>query len=259
MPIDQEIIDRFNPENPTATELAWKDTISPEDFAIYSTKLELICVEAKQSLVNIAISPAIQSQDCAAGIYTAGGDLAIGCVGTYLHVVTGQIPIKFILKHYKDNPTVRLRDGDIFFCNESIYGGIHNQDMLIVTPIFYQDDLIAWAVVAGHESETGASKPAAYVPDAKSRYEEGLKVPPVKVGERFQLKDDVMQLFVNMTRDERVMVGDTKAKTACAFKVRERLLDLVEQKGVGFIVGLMRRILEAAAEGARRKVAQLND
>jgi len=57
-------------------------------------------------------------------IYTAGGDMAVAVAGTYLHATTGQIPIKYILKHFKDDPTVGIKEGDFFFCNEAIYGGI---------------------------------------------------------------------------------------------------------------------------------------
>lgn len=259
MPLDLEIIDRFQLEPATPLELEWKDRIKPDEYAIYSTKLELICEEAKQDLVNIAVSFAVQAQDCTAGIYTASGDLALAAVGTYLHVCTGQIPIKYIIKHYTNDPTVGVRDGDMFFANESLYGGIHNQDMLNIVPIFYKGELIAWSLVAGHESETGASKPGGYVPNAQSRYEEGLKVPPMKIGENFQLKSDVMDMFVNMVRDERVMRGDTKARGAGCLKIRDRLLELIEEKGPGFVAGLLRKVPEMAADGARAKVRQFND
>lgn len=258
MPVDEEIINRVHPEKPTRLEKQWMDKICADEFSIYLTKLELICEEAKQNMIMTGLSPAIQGMDCGVGVYTAAGDLVAASVGTYLHICSGQVPIKYILKYYKDDPSVGIRDGDVFFVNDVLYGGFHNQDMLNIVPVFYKKKLIAWVVAAAHEPETGASEPAGYVPYAKSRYEEGFKAPPVKVGENFRIREDFFNFFSNMLRDK-VTPHDMKAKTACCFKMRERLLEIVEQKGVGFLVGLMRRAVEVVAEAARKRIASLND
>jgi len=258
MPIDEEIINRVHPEEPTELERAWMDKIGVDEFSVYLTKLELICEEAKQNMIMTGLSPAIQGMDCAVGLYTAAGDLVAASVGTYLHICTGQVPIKYILKYYKNDPTVGIRDGDVFFCNDVLYGGFHNPDQLNIVPIFWDGQLIAWVVAAAHEPETGASELGGYVPYAKSRYEEGLKAPPIKVGEDFQISGDFFDFFCNMLRDK-ITPHDLKARTACCFKMRERLLELVQQKGVGFFVGLMRKSLEVVTEGAKERVASLND
>jgi acetophenone carboxylase len=258
MPIDEEIINRVHPEEPTELELEWMDKIAVDEFSVYLTKLELICEEAKQNMVMTGLSAAIQGMDCAVGLYTAAGDLVAASVGTYLHICTGQVPIKYILKYYKDDPTVGIHDGDAFFCNDVLYGGFHNPDQLNIVPVLYKGQLIAWVVAAAHEPETGASELGGYVPNAKSRYEEGFKAPPVKVGENFHIRGDFFDFFCNMLRDK-VTPHDMKAKTACCFKMRERLLEIVEQKGLGFFVGLMRKSLQVVAEGAKERIASLND
>ncbi|MFC1919331.1 hydantoinase B/oxoprolinase family protein [Chloroflexota bacterium] len=259
MPIDTEVIQRKALETPTELESKRKDSINPDEFAIYSTKLELICEEAKQVLVNTGISTGAQAADVVAGIYTGSGDLAIACAGTYLHVATGVIPIKYILKHFKNDPMVGINDGDIFFCNEAIYGGIHNPDMLNIVPIFWEGNLIAWAAVAVHEMTTGSIRPGGSAPDARNRYGEGLKVPPLKVGADFQLKTDVVDTLVNMVEDEHQMAGDMKARSAAAFKVRERVLEILQDKGAEFFAGLLRKILEVSAEGAKKRIGEFND
>ena len=76
----------------------------------------------------------------------------------------GQIPIKFILKYWRDNPTVGVRPGDIFYCNEAIYGGIHNPDQFAIMPVFHGEELMAWCVVGAHQSETGGNEPGGESP-----------------------------------------------------------------------------------------------
>ncbi len=258
MPVDEDILNQVRPEEPTRLEKQWMGKIRVDEFSIYLTKLELVCEEAKQNMIMTGLSPAIQGMDCGVGVYTAAGDLVAASVGTYLHICSGQVPIKYILKYYKDDPSVGIRDGDVFFVNDVLYGGFHNQDMLNIVPVFYRKKLVAWVVAAAHEPETGAAEPAGFVPAAKSRYEEGFKAPPVKVGENFKIRGDFFDFFSNMLRDK-VTPHDLKAKTACCFKMRERLLEIVEHKGVGFFVGLMRKSVEAVADAAKRRIASLND
>ena len=258
MPVDEEVLNRVNPEEPTELEREWIDKIGIDEFSVYLMKLELICEEAKQNMMMIGLSPSIQGMDCGVGVYTAAGDLVAASVGTYLHICSGQIPIKYILKHYKDDPSVGIHEGDVYFCNDVLYGGFHNQDMLNIVPVFWKEQLVAWVVAAAHEPETGATEPAGYVPYARSRYEEGVKAPPVRAGRNFKIEADFFDFFCNMLRDK-VTPHDLKAKAACCFKMAERLLEIVEDKGVGFFVGLMRKSLEAVYEAGKQRIASLND
>ena len=98
--------------------------------------------EGKEIMTKMGISRMLHSGDTLVAIYTAAGDLVSAVLGTYLHSVTGQIPIKFILKY---SPTTRrsaCAEGDIFYCNEALYGGIHNPDQFAIMPVFHGDELI---------------------------------------------------------------------------------------------------------------------
>jgi len=259
MPIDLDVVERYRLEAPNRIEVEWEGRIDATDYAIYRTKLELICEEAKEVLVKMGVSDAIQAGDCIVGIYTAQGDLAVAGVGTYLHAATGQIPIKYAIKHYKDDPTVGVKDGDIFFANEALYGGIHNPDMMNLIPLVVDGEIVAWVGAASHEPETGAIVPGGMPPGATSRWEEGLKVPPLKVGEGFRLRSDVLNMIVNNVRDERMIGNDMRARSASCMKLRQRLLELIARRGVGFFVGMLRKLTMAAAQGARNRIAELND
>ena len=153
------------------------------DYEIYSEMLTIIVQEGKEIMTKMGISSMLHSGDSMAGLYTAAGDLVTTVCGTYLHCVTGQIPIKFILKYWRDNPSVGVHAGDVFYCNEAIYGGIHNPDQFAIMPIFHEDELIAWSVVGAHQSETGGKEPGGEVTTARTRHDEGMKLIPIKIGE----------------------------------------------------------------------------
>jgi acetophenone carboxylase len=126
-------------------------------------------------------------------------------------------------------------------------------------PVFWEGELISWVSSAGHEPETGATEPGGQPADARDRYAEGLKVPPVRIGENFRLRRDMMEFFQNMVRYPEMIATDTAAKLAACLRLRARLLEIVERHGTDFIVGLLRKVIEDSSRAARERVGKLPD
>ncbi|MDT3700026.1 MAG: hydantoinase B/oxoprolinase family protein [Thermincola sp.] len=255
-----DIGEKWKPEKATARQIECMQKVEAADFEIYSRKLELICAEAREIFAKMGSAQMLQSGDLAVGIYTAEGDLASCVIGVYLHLITGQIPIKYVLEKYSLDPTVGINEGDMFFCNEALYGGIHNPDMIMFMPIFTDGELIAWALAAVHEGDTGAIDPGGMSARSQTRYDEGMHLTPVKVGENFKLKQDLLDMMENMVRDPRQQTIDLKARAAACMRVRKRLLEeIVDKKGVDFVIGLMRLNIETSIEAAKKRITKLSD
>lgn len=255
-----DIGEKWKPGEATARQKECMPKVEAADFEIYSRKLELICAEAREIFARMGSAQMLQSGDVAVGIYTAEGDLASCVIGVYLHLVTGQIPIKFVLEKYLNDPTVGINDGDMFFCNEALYGGIHNPDMIMFMPIFTEGELVGWALAAVHEGDTGAIDPGGMSARSTTRYDEGMHLTPVKVGENFKLKQDLLDMMENMVRDPRQQTIDLKARAAACMRVRKRLLEeIVAKKGVDFLLGLMRLNIETSIDAASKRIAKISD
>lgn len=261
MPPDVSFIEqrRYRPEPISERESAAMGDVTHENYSVYTQRLASACDEGKEMLIRLGISEPLQSGDVCHAYYTARGDLALAELGTFLHAITGAVPIKFVLKHYRDDPTVGLRDGDVFFCNEAIYGGLHNPDQIVFMPVFWEGELISWVSSAGHEPETGATEPGGQPADARDRYAEGLKVPPVRIGENFTLRRDMMEFFQNMVRYPQMIATDTAAKLSACLRLRARLLEIIERHGAEFVVGLLRKVIEDSSAAARARVSRLPD
>jgi N-methylhydantoinase B/oxoprolinase/acetone carboxylase alpha subunit len=259
--VDLALIEEgIKPLPPEQEELEAMEGLSPGDYEIYSEMLTIICQEGKDIMTKMGISSMLHSGDSVAALYTAKGDLVSAVLGTYLHCVTGQIPVKFILKYWRDNPTVGIRAGDVFYCNEAIYGGIHNPDQFAIIPVFHADELIAWSVVGAHQAETGGSEPGGEVVTARSRHDEGMKLTPIKIGEGYQLRDDLIKMMENfISRAPRMQVTDVRARVSGADRVRMRLENLARKRGATFLKGLFRKIINETAEGARTRIRSWND
>ncbi len=256
---DYEVVQRLRPEPMTAREQAAQRLIEGLEFEIFQHKAGMIALEGKETTMKLGASTAMRWGDVAFGIYTAQGDLAICATGIYHHAVLSQLPVKYIVKHWRDDPSVGLREGDSFFFNDPFYGGVHNADMGLAVPVFADGELICFIGAAVHTGECGGSEPGGMVNGARSRYDEGLLVPPIKVGEHFVLKEDLLAMLSNMTRDPRTMMLDIKARLAACRIAERRVKEIVAEKGTDFFIGALRRVLQVTGEAARKKVARLND
>ena len=256
---DYEIVQRLRPEPMTERERQAQSLIGGLEFEIFQHKANMIALEGKETTMKLGASTAMRWGDVAFGIYTAQGDLAICATGIYHHAVLSQIPVKYILKHWRDDPSVGLKEGDSFFFNDPFYGGVHNADMGLAVPVFADGELVCFIGAAVHTGECGGSEPGGMVNGARSRYDEGLLVPPIKIGENFALKEDLLAMLSNMTRDPRTMILDIKARLAACRIAERRLKEHVAEKGADFLIGALRRVLQVTGEAARKKVARIND
>jgi N-methylhydantoinase B/oxoprolinase/acetone carboxylase alpha subunit len=260
MAFDIDINNLINPEPNTPYETECIEKLQMGEYEIYSEKLNQLVLEAKEVLSRIGISSMLHSGDMIVGLYTAKGDLITAYCGVYLHAVTTQIAIKYIMKKYKDDSTVGIREGDIFYANEPLYGGVHAPDQAAMMPIFHNGELIAWSASAVHQPETGAIEPGGMPLTAKSRSDEGMRLTPIKIGENYQIRNDILDMFANMiSRSPRMQVVDTKARVAGCDRLRFRVQELIQKKGVDVVIGVMHKMLNVAEEGSRKRIAKWED
>jgi acetophenone carboxylase len=196
--------------------------------------------------------------DSLVGVMNAQGDIVNGSCGTYLHAVIPPLVIKYILHSYGQNPGIN--DGDLWFANDAVYGGIHNPDQMVAMPVFYEGELIAWTVALVHTTETGAVEPGGMPVSATSRFEEGMNLPPIKIGQNFQLNEDILNVFLAFgVRAPQNVTVDLKARCTTADRVRRRVIELCDREGRDYVVGLFRRMLMEAESGARKRISAWTD
>jgi N-methylhydantoinase B/oxoprolinase/acetone carboxylase alpha subunit len=243
---------------PGEDELRAVATLAPGDYEIGFQRTNDILDEALEVFQRSSRSSMGIAGDVMIALFTASGDLVNAAAGTYLHAIIQPILIKYILSEYGENPGVR--DGDIWFANDALYGGIHNPDMVIVLPIFHDGELIGWAGAANHTTETGAVEPGGMPVSATTRFHEGLNLPPIKIGENHRLRSDMLELFNAFgIRAPQMITTDLKARATAADRVRTRILEVAAKEGPDFVVGVMRRMLQVAEQGARKRIASWLD
>ena len=258
IPTLAEKLEWLKPAPATAEERSCAAQVRQGDYEIGVQITNDILDEAMEVFVRASRSYFGVSGDSMVAIFTAGGDLINASCGTYLHAIIQPIVIKFIQKYYAENPGVR--EGDIWYTNDALYGGIHNPDQVCLMPVFHKGKLLAWASAALHTTETGATEPGGMPVSAKSRFEEGLNLPPIKIGENFELRNDFLEFYsVYGLRAPAMFISDLRARCTTADRVRIRLLELAEKRGAEFVLGLLRKMCETAEAGARKRITALPD
>src|SRR5215211_3105625 len=242
----------------TDDELKALESLQPGDYEIGFQRTNDILDEALEVFQRSSRSSMGIAGDVMCAIFSAKGDLVNAAAGTYLHAIIQPIIIKYILKYYSENPGIK--DGDIWAANDALYGGIHNPDQVIVVPIFYEGELVAWAGAANHTTETGATEPGGMPVSATSRFEEGMNLPPSKIGENHEIRNDWQEILTAFgIRAPQMIVTDAKARATAADRVRTRVIELCEKEGKDFVTGVMRRMLQVAEEGTRNRISSWLD
>ncbi|MFH1646523.1 MAG: hydantoinase B/oxoprolinase family protein, partial [Chloroflexota bacterium] len=255
-----KLLEWIKPSPPTEDELEAMKLLQPGDFEIYTEKLNNFLLESKEVFIKLGVSSMLRSGDLVTGICTPRGDMVAAWCGTYLHAVVGQLPIKFVAETWRNDETVGVRDGDIFYASDPLYGGIHNCDQILIMPVFNDGELIAWTNAAVHQPETGACEAGGMPLSARTRHDEGMLLSPIKIGENFRLREDLVEMCVNlMSRAPRMQAIDMRARLSAADRLRTRLIPLAREKGNDFLKGLFRMTLMESEKAVRRRIAGWND
>ena len=216
--------------------------------------------ESFEMVNQMGAAPGAKWGDLVTGIYTAQGDLSmIAPYGIIAFAACCFYPIRFINKYWTNDPTVGVKDGDGFIHNDARYGGIHNTDQSMMMPLFYKGELVCWLSSTIHEGENGATEPGGMPAKAESKYDEGIKMPPFKIVENFELKRDLVTFLQNSVRDPRLQLEDMKVKLHAVMRLRDRIISILNQYGRDALIGTLRVHLEDVETEMRRRISELPD
>ena len=156
IPTPEEKLAMIKFEPADEDELRCVETLAPGDFEVGFERTNNILEEAMEVFMRSSRSSMGVAGDSMVAVFTGKGDMGNASSGTYLQAIIQPAIIKYIMKNYSENPGVS--EGDIWFTNDALYGGIHNPDQVIVMPVFYKGELIAWTGAASHTTETGRQR-----------------------------------------------------------------------------------------------------
>ncbi len=228
----------------------------PHQISLVRSKLEATVEEAFEQLEQTGAAPGAKWGDLIAGIFTASGDLAVASTGgVLLFSVVCQPILRFIMKYWLHEPTVGVRPGDVFMSTDPRFGNIHLPDQNMIVPVFTDEgELVAWIAVIVHEGENGAIEPGGMPSAAESVYVEGVRMPPVKIGENYRLRRDIVTWLQNSVRDPMLQIQDMKIRLSACLKIKERVESIAREYGWEALLSTVRWTLEDTEAEVRRRL-----
>jgi len=230
--------------------------IDPVTFQIIKHRLVRVTDEAVQALKRVSGAPNTnEGHDLMVALYTAEGDLLTGGVGFLHHYLGASEATKHIIDRYGDD----IHEGDMFMLNDSYTAALHPPDVYIITPIFYDGELRAFSASFVHVADIGAVDPGGFSPNSTSVFHEGFQTPGLKLIEGGEMREDVLETILNMSRDPGMVELDLRSEIAANNVAKERLQDLMAEYGPETIDRVGTQLIEQSETKLRNRLRELPD
>ena len=225
------------------------DPKGPDPIVVEIVEGTLASVEAEveDAIGRTARSPMIRDQhDFRAGIHDAK-----------LRKLTGRSYSALVDPVVRDFPIEDMRPGDIYFHND-VYlseGGIgHLPDLCVTVPVFAEGRVVAFVQAFGHHDDIGGKVPGSMPSDARSVFEEGLMVPPIKLYDQGVPNRAALTIMTRNTRLPDSLAGDLDAECSACRMGAARLGELFERYGADTVEACFDEILNRTTETFRREI-----
>jgi len=234
-----------------------RDTHDPITLEIIQNSLQAAADEMFAAMRKTAMSSIIyEVLDMGTGIMDPAGELASSGAGIPAFIGVLDKSVKVVIDKF-DQPG-DIEPGDVFTTSDPYHGGVtHLNDIVVMMPVFHGTTLIAWCANIAHNSDVGGMAPGSLTGDAVSIFQEGLRLPAIKMIARGETLASVMDIITVNSRMPDVLEGDLWAAIASVRIGARRLEMLAEKYGVETFLSAMQAFMEFGEQSSRQALAQL--
>src|SRR5947208_2655462 len=225
--------------------------INPVQLEIFKSLFHAIAEEMGATLKRTAFSPNIKERrDYSCAIFDDRGDMV--AQGDHMPVHLGSMPlsVKAAIENREIGP------GDMVILNDPYKGGTHLPDLTLVSGVFSQRKLLFYVASRAHQSDIGGMSPGS-MPLAEEIYQEGLRIPPVKLMSNGELNRDVWEIVLANVRTPEEREGDLAAMLGANRTGERRLLEIVDKYGWPAVRGYVAEILNYSERMTRHAISQI--
>ena len=211
------------------------------ELEIFRHLFTALAEEMGAALRRAAFSPNIKERrDYSCGLFDpAGGAVSLG---DHMPVHLGAMPMSV---EAALSELGRLEPGDVAMLNDPFRGGTHLPDVTLISPVYADDTLLGYVASRAHHSDVGGSTPGS-MPLAREIYEEGVRIPPVRLYRAGSRNEDLWRTVLANVRTPAERAGDLDAQLAALHTGAARLLDIAERRGRGETVAAMAALIAYA-------------
>lgn len=235
---------------------AGPDPITTE---IVFNALQSVADESFVALMKSAYSTNIKERhDHSTAIVDRTGRLVVQASGSIpIHLASMLGLMQKLLAKY---PVSEIHEGDVFCANDPhVGGGTHLPDVNLAMPVFADGELVGFVCNIAHHADVGGMSPGSMAGGMTSIYQEGLRIPLIKLFRRGQLDQDLFDLILLNVRVVEERRGDYNAQFAALRLAHRRLLDIIDRNGRDTVSAVFDGIIERTYARMKESIAAIPD
>ena len=233
--------------------------LDPVTIEILSNGLQSLVDEAFVALMKSAYSTNIKERhDHSCAIVDRTGRLvaqASNSIPVHIASVLGQMQAIF-----KKFPLDEIYEGDIFAANDPHEGGgTHLPDVSIAMPVFADGQLLGFVCNIAHHADIGGMSPGSMAGGMKDIYQEGLRIPVVKLFRKGKLDQDIFDILLLNVRVREERRGDYNAQFSALHLAARRLIEMINKYSSNLIKNVFDEIIDRTYERMLSAIALIPD
>src|SRR5262245_30495398 len=228
----------------------------PIEFELFKNSLFSIADEMALTIFRTTYSGVLKdNMDYSTAMFAGSGKLA--AQGLTLPGHLGSMPTA--MAAIREAYAGKIEPGDVFILNDPFQGGMHLPDIFVFKPIFWGCELLAWAGTVCHHTDVGGRVPGSNASDSTEIYQEGLRIPPLKLFDRGARNDTLWALIECNVRVPVKVFGDLRAQLAACHISERSLIELAEHYGVEKVGHYMSELIDYSERMTRAAIRELPD
>lgn len=227
--------------------------MNPVELSLFVSRIESVCTEMATVLQKTAFSPNIKDRlDFSCAVFDQSGQLCAQAAHIPVHLGSMAFAMTDIVKK------TEWCDGDCLILNDPFLGGTHLPDVTLISPVFFNNELIAFVANRAHHADIGSSTPGS-MPLATSLEEEGLILPPTFIMRENHICEDQLNTILNNMNDSVSARADLSAQISANLKGAERLSDYISHMGTSPFRQSLNELNDYAERLARQGLLAIPD
>ena len=208
------------------------------------------------TVVRTACSSVVKDgMDFSTAIFNEVGEQVAQGLTLPFHVGAMKPALDAVLDSFRED----VRPGDIFANNDPYEGASHLPDIFLFKPAFQEETLVGWTCVIAHQTDIGGRVAGGNACDNTEIYQEGLRIPPIKLYEEGVLNTAVWRILGKNVRVPSKVLGDVLAQTSALRQGERDLLRLVKEYGLDELRYYMTEIINHTESLTRAEIKRLPD
>jgi N-methylhydantoinase B len=229
------------------------NAVDPITSAVVHNALLTAAKEMRETIQRTSFSPVIyEDRDFACGLLDADANTLAEAPGLTAFMGTLSPGIKRVLEEQGKED---IQPGDVYCTSMPGFTGSHPADMMLWMPIFFEDRLFGFAASKAHLIDVGAKDP--YPTDSTDAFQEGLRIPPVKLYRAGKLDETLAAVIKSNSRAPEVIWGDIHSEIACFRSGEQSVLRLLRKYGFETVQACIEDIYDHAERMARDAIRKM--